>query len=171
MRGGNRLRDRQGGHPGQQDDRPDDLAGPQPLRGQRHGQNERDQQVSGQHGLVDGQDQVTDHPGGYQVPGHHGGQAGQPGAVAQQAQHQPGLQQASLRRLLRRLLLQDEAGADEDRRHHPEHILHRGRLPSPGRSCARPPDRGAAGLTPPALPRVVQQRPQHPENASGQRAA
>jgi hypothetical protein len=107
--------------------------------GQRHRDHQREDQVRGQQGLDERQRQVPDRPGCEYLPADHAADPDQPPRFAQQVSDQPQPQESRVRLPLRRVLLEDEPGPDQQRGQQGEPIIeadvdvHGDPSPPPGR--------------------------------------
>jgi hypothetical protein len=89
---------------------------PEGLPGQGYREQQREDQVGGQQGLDKRQLEVAYRPGGEHLAQHHARNAGQPAWLPEQVRDQPDAQETRIRLHLGRVLLQDEAGSDQERR-------------------------------------------------------
>jgi hypothetical protein len=115
---------RQQGHPGDEDQGAARLGPSYGLFGQRHGQQQREQQVRGQQRLDQGELEAADRPGGEQLPGHHAHDPGQPPGLAYQVGDDTQAEEPGLGLVLGRVLLKNEAHPEQDGRYQSGCVVH-----------------------------------------------
>jgi hypothetical protein len=107
------ARRRQQRHPRAQHRRAEELPQPERRLGDRHGEDQGEDEVRGEQRLHEREREVADRPGGENLAGDHAADAGQPARLAQQVRDQFQRQEPRGGLALRGLLLQHEARADQ----------------------------------------------------------